>query len=64
VTVAIAEDGSLDLPKLSVDFVPDSLSIERLTVEDGLVNVLNAATGGRTTSRPDASVMTGDCGCA
>ena len=49
VTVAIDESGSVDLPKLSAGFVPDSLSIERLNIEDGRAHVVNAVTGSRTT---------------
>ncbi|MPZ58398.1 MAG: AsmA family protein [Rhizobiales bacterium] len=49
VTVAIDAAGSLDLPKLSAGFVPDSLSIERLNIEDGRAHLVNAATGRRTT---------------
>jgi large subunit ribosomal protein L24 len=49
VTLAVDQNGSLDLPKLSVGFVPESLSIERLTVEDGRVHAVNAVSGSRTT---------------
>jgi large subunit ribosomal protein L24 len=48
-TVAIDRSGAVNLPKLSGGFVPDTLSIERLTIEDGRAQVVNAVTGSRTT---------------
>jgi large subunit ribosomal protein L24 len=48
-TVAIDRSGAVELPKLSGGSVPDSLSIERLNIEDGRVHMVNAVTGSRTT---------------
>jgi len=41
--------GRLRLPKLAVSFSPDNLSIDRLSIEDGTVNLNDAANGARAT---------------
>lgn len=47
-TIAV-DAGSVALPRVSAGLVPDSLSIERLNIEDGRIHVVNATTGSRTT---------------
>ncbi|CAN0502333.1 unnamed protein product, partial [Phaeothamnion confervicola] len=46
VTLRVDADGKMQTPGLAMAFSPDTLAVERLSIEDGKVSIVDAASGG------------------